>query len=66
MADTIQSSDDGVVAKTASGSPNHNKSQEMEVSSPADVSRSKLQIAAILLALNVRLSVFSNIAILCG
>jgi hypothetical protein len=54
MADPIAMSQDGLIEERPSSSTARNdKPQEMDVDSPADVPRTKLQIAAILVALNV-------------
>lgn len=59
MSDPIAFSRDELVGKTSSSpTPENNKTQEMNIVSPADVPRSKLQIAAILLALNVGLCIY--------
>jgi len=54
MADPIAMSQDGLMEERPSSSaPRNDKPQEMDVDSPADTPRTKLQIAAILVALNV-------------
>jgi hypothetical protein len=54
MADPIAMSRDELVTERPSASaPRDDKPQEMDVDSPADIPRTKLQIAAILVALNV-------------
>lgn len=54
MADPIAMSQDGLIEERPSSSaPRNDKPQEMDVDSPADTPRTKLQIAAILVALNV-------------
>jgi hypothetical protein len=57
MADPIAMSRDDLVPerRPSSSTPAINKTQEMDVVSPADKPRSKLKIAAILVALNVGL-----------
>lgn len=61
MADPITMSRDDLVPETrrSSSTPAINKTQEMDVVAPADEPRSKLQIAAILVALNVSFQALS-------
>jgi hypothetical protein len=54
MADPIAMSRDELIdERPSSSTPNDDKPQEMDMVSPADTPRTKLQIAAILVALNV-------------
>jgi hypothetical protein len=54
MADPIAMSRDELIdERPSSSTPKGDKPQEMDVLSPADTPRTKLQIAAILVALNV-------------
>jgi hypothetical protein len=60
MADPIaMSRDESIDERPLSSTPKDDKPQEMDMVSPADTPRTKLQIAAILVALNVCYSIFS-------
>jgi hypothetical protein len=61
MADPIaMSQDDLIDERLSSSAPKNDKPQEMDMVSPADTPRTKLQIAAILVALNVCYSPFTS------